>query len=124
MVNNSIDNGNAFEWGLTSQDYAKYRNIYPQQLYDRLRELGVAADGTAWLDLGTGTGILPQNLYNQNAEIFGVDISEEQINYARNNAVQNGWNIHYMVSPAERTGLPDNSFDCITAAQCFGYFNR
>lgn len=124
LSNKNIDYGKAFDWGLTSDVYAKYRNIYPKELYDRLRELGVAVDGTAWLDIGTGTGVLPQNLYNENASITAVDITEEQINYARLKAKENGWNINYMVSPAESTGLPDNSFDTITAAQCFWYLDR
>ncbi len=124
MIKKSIDGGKAFDWGFTSKQYAKYRDIYPQELYNRLRELGVAADGTSWLDIGTGTGILPQNLYNPNAEITGVDISKEQINYAKQIAEKNGWNINYFVAPAEETGLPSYSFDCITAAQCFGYFDR
>lgn len=59
IVNERFDNGKSFDWGLTSEDYAKYRDIYPYELYKRLRELGVAKDGTSWLDLGTGTGILP-----------------------------------------------------------------
>ncbi len=119
-----FDNGKAFDWGLTSADYAKFRDIYPKELYDRLIELGVANDGTAWLDLGTGTGILPQNLYNKNGSITAVDIAEEQIEYARDIARNNNWNINYIVAPAEKTNLTDNSFDTITAAQCFFYFNR
>ena len=124
MKCNNIDGGKSFDWSLTSQEYARYRDIYPAQLYDRLHALGVAADGTAWLDLGTGTGILPQNLYNPPAEITGVDIAEKQIRYAKQTAQQNGWDITYLVAPAEKTGLPDSHFDCITAAQCFWYFNR
>ncbi len=124
LANKNIDNGREFDWGLTSADYAKYRDIYPKELYDRLKELGVAEDGTSWLDIGTGTGVLPQNLYNDNASITAVDITEEQIRYARINAEKNGRNINYLVSPAESTDLPDNSFDCITAAQCFWYLDR
>ena len=124
ITKKSIDGGKAFDWGLTSQQYAKYRNIYPAHLYKRLHELGVAADGTAWLDLGTGTGILPQNMYNPKAKIFGVDISEEQIDYAKLTAEKNGFNIDYIVSTAESTCLPSHSFNCITAAQCFWYFDR
>lgn len=124
LINEKFDNGKAFDWGLTSEDYAKYRDIYPDELYKRLKELGVAADGTAWLDLGTGTGILPQNLYNEKADITAVDIEEEQINYAKKKADENGWKINYLVSPAESTNLPNKSFDTITAAQCFFYFDR
>lgn len=124
LINKKFDNGKAFDWRLTSEDYAKYRDIYPDELYTRLMELGVAADGTAWLDLGTGTGILPQNLYNEKADITAVDIEEEQINYAKKKADENGWKINYLVSPAESTNLPNKSFDTITAAQCFFYFDR
>lgn len=120
----NIDNGSAFDWGYASRHYAQFRDIYPPKLYERLRELGVAADNTSWLDLGTGTGILPQNLYNKNAEITGVDISNEQILFAKQKAWENEWNINYFSAPAEHTELPDNSFDCITAAQCFAYFDR
>ena len=124
MKNEKYDSGNEFDWGLTSKMYAKYRDIYPNKLYERLKELGVAGDNTSWLDLGTGTGVLPQNLYNEIASITGVDIEAPQIEYARKRAAENGWNINYFVSPAESTGLPDSSFDFITAAQCFGYFDR
>ena len=124
ISNKNIDGGNAFDWGFTSQQYARYRDIYPDLLYEKLRALGVAADGTSWLDLGTGTGILPQNMYNPNAKITGADISEEQIRLAHENAVQNGWHIDYIAASAEKTGLPDKSFDFITAAQCFWYFDR
>ena len=120
----SIDRGRSFDFGKTSAAYAAYRDIYPKALYDRLRALGVAADGTAWLDLGTGTGILPKNLYNPNARITGADISEAQIAFAKKESLINGWNITYLVSPAEATGLPDAAFDTVTAAQCFWYFDR
>ena len=33
-------------------------------------------------------------------------------------------NIEFLVSGAETTPFSDNSFDCITAAQCFWYFDR
>ena len=120
----NVDKGNAFDWGLTSAEYARFRDIYPPVLYEKLRGFGVAADGTSWLDIGTGTGILPQNLYNENARIFGADISEKQIEFAQKTAAENGWNIEYIAAPAEHTGLPDNAFDFITAAQCFWYFDR
>ena len=79
MELHAIDRGQAFDFGKTSAAYAAYRDIYPPVLYDRLRALGVAADGTDWLDLGTGTRVLPKNLYNSKANITGVDVSAEQI---------------------------------------------
>ena len=32
--------------------------------------------------------------------------------------------IDYQIGPAEKTGLPDASFDAITASQCWRYFNH
>ena len=31
ITNRTIDGGKAFDWGKTSEDYAKYRDIYPQE---------------------------------------------------------------------------------------------
>ena len=119
-----IDNGKSFDWSLTAESYAKYRDIYPSVLYDELKKLGVASNRTSWLDIGTGTGVLPKNLYNENSEIFGVDISEEQIKFAKKLAKENNQKIQFISCPAEETGFEDNSFDFITAAQCFWYFDR
>lgn len=33
---NNIDGGKPFDWGQTSQDYAKYRDIYPEVFYQRI----------------------------------------------------------------------------------------
>ena len=40
-----IDNGKAFDWGKTSADYAKYRDIYPQAFYDKIISRGLCVSG-------------------------------------------------------------------------------
>ena len=30
IINKNIDDGTPFDWGRTSSDYAKYRDIYPE----------------------------------------------------------------------------------------------
>ena len=125
MISNSkIDSGKEFDWGFASEEYTKFRDIYPPALYEKLRKNGVVADGTAWLDLGTGTGILPLNLYNPKARITGTDISPEQIQFAKKAAKEKNFNIDFRVSPAENLPFEDKSFDTVTAAQCFWYFER
>ena len=120
----TIDEGRSFDFGKTAAQYAAYRDIYPAELYERLRELGVAKPGTAWLDLGTGTGVLPKNMYAPDVKIVGADISEEQIAFARKEAEESGRDITYIVAPAEQTELEAHSFNAVTAAQCFFYFDR
>ncbi len=121
----NIDNGNAFDFGKTSAEYAKYRDIYPKALYGKLYEIGVGRKGSSWLDIGTGTGVLPLNMYSYGADIKAIDISCNQIAAAKILATEKGAdNIEFSVSPAEETPFENNSFDCITAAQCFWYFDR
>ncbi len=121
----NIDNGKNFDFGKTSAQYAKYRDIYPKEMYDKLYLSGVGHSGEKWLDVGTGTGVLPFNLCHYGADITGIDISAEQIEAAKNIAKErNIENVNFIVSPAESSNFADNSFDCITAAQCFWYFDR
>ena len=36
-----IDNGKEFDFGRTSDDYAKFRDIYPKSMYDKLIVFGI-----------------------------------------------------------------------------------
>lgn len=124
MRNNAIDNGRFFDWGKVSEDYAKYRDIYPKAFYEKLAELSIGVKGQKVLDLGTGTGVLPRNMYRFGASWTGADISENQIAYARKLSEEAGMDIRYLVSPAETVEFPDGSFDVVTACQCFEYFDK
>lgn len=119
-----IDGGKAFDWGRTSADYAKYRDIYPRAFYDRLLRTGAFGKGRRILDLGTGTGVLPRNLYSFGAEWVGADLSEDQIREAKRLSEERGMKIRYLVSAAEELSLPDGSFDALTACQCCWYFDH
>ena len=121
MNNKSVDNGQSFDFGKTSSEYAKYRDIYPKQMYDRLYELGVGKRGTKWLDIGTGTGVLPRAMAHYGAEIIGTDLSDNQISQAQMLS-KSLKNITYKACPAEKMSFPEKSFDVITACQCFWYF--
>ena len=41
IINQKIDGGKAFDFGRTSEDYAKFRDIYPQEFYDKIVERGL-----------------------------------------------------------------------------------
>lgn len=122
IINENIDGGRAFDWGKTSADYAKYRDIYPQEFYDKIVQRKLCIKGQKILDIGTGTGVLPRNMYHYGAKWTGTDISEEQIEQAR--LLSRGMNIDYYAQPTESIDFPNNSFDVITACQCFWYFDH
>ena len=124
MIVKGIDEGRAFDWGKTSQDYAKYRDIYPQEFYDYILNLGLCKDGQKVLDLGTGTGVLPRNMYKYGASWTGTDIAENQIEQAKRLAKEAGMDIEFFASRSEEVSFPDNTFDVITACQCIWYFDH
>lgn len=122
ITDKNIDGGKAFDWGKTSADYAKFRDIYPQEFYDKILGRGLCVEGQRVLDLGTGTGVLPRNMYRYGAKWTGTDISEEQIAQAKK--LSQDMEIDYYAIPTEEIDFPENSFDVITACQCFWYFDH
>ena len=119
-----IDGGSAFDFGRTSENYVRFRDIYPQSMYDKLIAFGIGKKGQRILDLGSGTAVLPLNLIGTGAEFVATDISENQISFGRRLANEKGLDrISFKVCKAENTGFPDNSFDAVTAVQCFQYFD-
>lgn len=124
IIDNRIDHGKAFDWGNVSPEYAKYRDIYPKAFYDRILERNLCVKGQKVLDVGTGTGVLPRNLYAYGADWLGIDSSENQIAEARRLSAELNGNIRYEVSAVEDIDYPDDFVDVITACQCFWYFDH
>lgn len=122
ITDKNIDGGKAFDWGKISADYARFRDIYPQEFYEKIVRRGLCINGQEVLDIGTGTGVLPRNMYGYGAKWTGTDISKEQIEQAE--ILSRGMNISYYALSTEDIDFPDNSFDVITACQCFWYFKH
>ena len=120
----NIDEGNGFDWGKTSEDYARYRDIYPAVFYDKIAQMGLCIKGQSVLDIGTGTGVLPRNMYGYGADWTGTDISDNQIEQARILSKAQKMDIKYVVSSAEELPFESGSFDVITACQCYWYFDH
>ena len=120
ITDKNIDNGKAFDWGRVSGEYARFRDIYPKEFYDRIINRGLCINGQNVLDVGTGTGVIPRNMYCYGANWTGADISENQIEQAK--LLSKGMDIKYIAAPTEQLNFPDCTFDLITACQCFWYF--
>lgn len=124
MKLNHIDKGNEFDFGRTSDNYAKFRNIYPSSMYQKLISFGIGQRSQKILDLGSGTAVLPINLSQTGAVFTATDISKNQIEYGKSLVKSKGIsNIDFKVCSAEDTGFENNSFDVVTAVQCFHYFD-
>lgn len=122
MINKTIDNGNSFDWGKASESYAKYRDIYPERMFREMHRLGFAKNGEKSLDIGTGTGVIPRFMSHYGGELYGIDISENQVKKAVE--LSKGKNINYGVGTAEKIPFDSGYFNAVSAVQCFAYFDR
>lgn len=123
MTPRDIDSGRSFDWGRTSRDYALHRPGPPDSFYRRLAALDVGLPGQRMLDLGTGTGVLARRFASSGALASGVDIAPEQIRMAEELAREQGLSVDLRVAAAEDLPYPAASFDCVTANQCWLYFD-
>ena len=124
ISNEKIDSGKAFDWGKTSADYARYRDIYPQIFYEKIIERNLCLSGQKVLDIGTGTGVLPRNMYRYGAKWTGTDISDMQVTEAERMSAELNQDIQYYAAATEELEFPHNLFHVITACQCFWYFDH
>ena len=99
-----------------SEQYARFRPVYPAALYDFLLPLAPAR--TAAWDCATGNGQVAAVLADHFQQVFATDISARQL--AR--AVLKP-NLSYAVGAAEQTDFPDAAFDLVTVAQAAHWFD-
>src|SRR6202000_3319844 len=95
----------------------------PEEFFHLLRELGIGVAGQDILDLATGTGALAIPFARRGARVVGVDASEGQLAAARSVAAREQLTVDLRFALAEETGLPDASFDAVTASMCWRYFD-
>ncbi len=122
ITDKNIDGGKPFDWGRTALDYAKFRDIYPEEFYKKILCRNLCVKGQTALDVGTGTGVLPRNMCQYGAAWTAVDRSEEQIEQAR--FLSKDMPIDYYAVSVENMEFEAHSFDVITACQCFWYFDH
>lgn len=72
-------------------------------------------EGQAALDLGCGTGVISCLLEEVGYSVTGMDWAEPMLSRARAKAKSDGRATRFVVGDAERTMLPDASFDAIAA---------
>jgi SAM-dependent methyltransferase len=114
--------GGKVDFGLTADDYGKFRAGFPPELLRRLEEGGIVDGETRALDLGTGTGTLARLLAERAASVLGTDPSEQMLEEAR--AIGGPDGLGFAAGKAEEIDLPDASLDLVTAGQCWHWFDR
>jgi ubiquinone/menaquinone biosynthesis C-methylase UbiE len=99
-----------------ASEYSKFRPEYPDEMIDYLVSF-VKKKGVA-LDIATGNGQVAHKLSRFFETVYGVDISQNQLE----NAIPRE-NIIYKVASAENTFFKNQEFDLITVAQAVHWFD-
>lgn len=110
------------DFGLTVADYAQHRADFPAELFTRLAARGFGHPGQRLLDLGTGTGALARVFQKAGCQVTGLDPSAQMLLGARQLADASQPAINWLQASAEQTGLRDQSFDLVSAGQCWHWF--
>jgi SAM-dependent methyltransferase len=112
------------DFGRHSDDYAAYRPGFPASFYKRIGAIARLRESRS-LDLATGPGTIALELAALGSSVVGIDTSAEQIATAERVAKERnlGGNVHFTVASAENTGMDANSFDLVTAGQCWHWFD-
>jgi SAM-dependent methyltransferase len=111
-------------FGLTAGDYAKHRAGFPDSFFERVFNEGIIKIGDVLVDLGTGTGTLACGFAQRGCNVTGLDISAQMLEQAKDLSQQAGLEVDFRFAKAEATGLPDDSFDVVTAGQSWHWFDR
>jgi ubiquinone/menaquinone biosynthesis C-methylase UbiE len=108
---------NAQTFSQSSDQYARHRPQYPDELFAWLSEICAGHD-SAW-DCATGNGQAAVSLAKYFSRVEATDISAEQIEHSLAHS-----RVRYSVSPAEHTPFADQFFDLITVATAVHWFDR
>lgn len=78
-----------------------------------LQKLNIDPRGKTALEVGSGGGILTEEIYKMGFTTTGIEPAEESLQAAQQHAKAGGLNITYEKGSGEQLPYPDHSFDCV-----------
>jgi SAM-dependent methyltransferase len=101
------------DFGRSADDYGAYRPAFDRRLFERLAAMRVGLAGQLILDVGAGTGLLGRGLAGR---VIEADVSERLLRQAGGAG--------RVAARAESLPFGDETFDAVTAGQCWHWFDR
>jgi ubiquinone/menaquinone biosynthesis C-methylase UbiE len=102
-------------------DYAKFRTSYSDSLFDAILAYAAIGAGARVLDLACGTGLGMLAYVKRGFEVVGVDVAAAMMDQAAA-ALPQGARVEFVRGRAEALPLSDASFDLVSCAQAFHWF--
>jgi ubiquinone/menaquinone biosynthesis C-methylase UbiE len=109
------------DFNTLADDYAKFRTSYSDELFDAILEYAKVPARGRVLDVacGTGLGMLPY--VRRGFDVCGVDVAPAMIDEARKSLPPNA-RAEFLMGRAEALPVSDASFDLVSCAQAFHWF--
>lgn len=115
-------------WNIISEGYQKKTKISLEDVHygpispgeSELKLLGNVGDKDI-LEMGCGGGQNSIVLAKRGARSVGLDVSEEQIMYAKNLARKQKSEVSFLVATMEEASVKDESFDIVLSSCAIGY---
>src|SRR6476661_337945 len=78
-----------------------------------IKKIGIEPKDKKALEVGSGGGILTEEIYKMGFTTTGIDPAQESLQAARNHATAERLDITYEQGTGEQLPYPDQSFDCV-----------
>ena len=111
------------DFGLTADDYSRYRAGFPRAFFDRIAGRGLLSEDTRLLDLGSGTGSIARGMARRGAQTVALDLASPLLRQARQLDAAEMTIFAYVAARAENTPFADAAFDVVAAGQCWHWFD-
>ncbi len=102
--------------------YEKARPSYASALFDFMETALKIPEGAVFADIGAGTGIFSEQLLNRGYRVYAVEPNADMRRKAEEKAFGRA-NFVCVNGTDANTALPDQSADCVCAAQAFHWFD-
>lgn len=104
------------------ENYVKYRPHYPIEIVNYLKSIEVLNDNSLIADIGSGTGISTEMFLKNGNMVYAVEPNKE-MREAAERLLEGYKSFKSVDGTAEKTTLPDNTIDLVTAGQAFHWFD-
>jgi ubiquinone/menaquinone biosynthesis C-methylase UbiE len=102
-------------------DYARFRTSYSDELFDAILEYARMPAAGRVLDVACGTGLGTLPYVQRGFAVTGIDVAPAMIEQARALLPPEA-SVDFTIAPAEALPFPDATFDLISCAQAFHWF--